>query len=187
VKVTPTTLLKRAARALSAAVLLATAAAAVPPAPDQAGVVRGSLAEIRGLRRVALLVSRTQTVDARDPALVAVEHYERAAAGTAIRPHVGGHRAAARLVNKYIRKYRSMTAVPSVAEADFVLVFNVLRVRGSFIPAEPYIFGKLFVVARAPGPGQPPRVVWESKGNDARLDDAVGDFLKALKAARGER
>jgi len=169
----------------AAAAVLAAAAGGVA-APEGAGVVRGSLADIRGLRRVALLVTRTQTVDARDPALAAVKHYERAVAGAAARPHASGHRAVARQLNKYIRKYRSMTAVPSAAEADFVIVFNVLRVRGSFIPDEPYIFGKLFVV-RAPAPGQRPRVVWESKGHDARLDDAVSSFIKELKATRGER
>jgi len=175
-------------RALAAAALLAAFVAADGAgAADDAAVARGSLADIRSLRRVALLVTRTRTVDARDPARVAVEHYERAAAGEPTRPHAGGHRAVARQLNKYIRKYRSMTAVPSAAEADFVIIFNVLRVRGSFIPNEPYIFGKLFVVARPPAPGQPPRLVWESRGHDARLDDAVNGFIKALKAARGER
>ena len=177
---------KHAARALAAAAVLALTASAHGRAPDEEGVGRGSLADIRALRRVALIVSSSPTVDARDPARVAVEHYERAVAGSATRPHAGGHRALARRLNKYIRKYRSITAVPSAAEADFVIVFNVLRVRGSFIPDEPYIFGKLFVV-RAPAPGQRPRVVWESKGHDARLDDAVSSFIKELKATRGER
>lgn len=175
-----------AARALVTVGLLAAVAAAGQRAP--AGEVsRGPLSDVRALRRVALLVSRTQTVDARDPAQIAVEQYGRALAGSGPRTHAPAYRAVARRLNKYIRKYRSMTAVQSAAEADFVIVFNVLRVRGSFIPDEPYIFGKLFVVARAPDPARPPRVVWESEGYESRLEDAVGDFLKALRAARGER
>jgi len=178
-----------AARALVAAALLASAGAAARGlgGPEQPGVRRGTLAEIRGFKRVALLVIRTQTVDARDPARVAVETYRRALSDAPPRLHVSGHRAAARRLNKYIRKYRSISAVKSADEADFVIIIHVTRVRGSFIPAEPYVFGKLFVIARASGADRRPPVLWESKGHDSRIDDALGDFLKALKTARGEK
>jgi hypothetical protein len=176
-----------AARALVVASLLALFCAAATGAPEGAEVRRGSVADLRESRHVALLVIRTRTVDARDPALVAVETYSKAVEGVGAGPHSAGHRAIARQLNKYIRKYRSLGAVKRVAEADFVIVFNVLRVRGSFIPDEPYIFGKLFVVARGTPNDPRPSVVWESKGNESRVDKAVGDFLKALRAARGER
>lgn len=179
--------LSAAARALCAASLLALAAAGVPRAAVEAEVRRGTLADLKGGRRVALIVTRGQTVDARDPALVAAETYEKAAGGEAVRPHVAGHRAVARQFNKYIRKYRSATLVKSAAEADFVLIFNVLRVRGSFIPDEPYIFGKLFVVARGTPADPRPTLVWESKGHESRIDKALGEFIKALRKARGER
>jgi hypothetical protein len=185
------------ARALVTASLLALACAAAAGASGarrqegearrQEELRRGSVADLRDRRRAALLVVRTQTVDARDPAIVAVELYRQAAGGMGARPHVAGHRAVARQLNKYIRKHRSLTAVKSAAEADFVLVFNVLRVRGSFIPDEPYIFGKLFVIARGTQADPRPSVVWESKGYESRIDKALGDFLKALRAVRGER
>lgn len=175
------------ARLLAGVALLACLAAPGAGAAGQADEPRGSLAEIRERRRVFLLVSRTQTVDVRDPAHAAVTGYLRMLAGEPPRSHAGGHRAVARRLNKYINKYRSMSAVESPAEADFVVVFNVMRTRRSFIPEEPYVFGKLFVIARATGPGARPRVVWESEGFESRVDDAVDDFLKALKSLRGEK
>jgi hypothetical protein len=180
-----------AARSLLAASLLLLARAGSPAqeaaqAPP-ADAPRGSLADISQRRRVALLVTRTRTVDARGPTVVAVESYRQAVEGAVPPAHPAGHHAAARRLNKYIRKYRSMSAVRTYAQADFVLVFNVLRVRSSFIPDEPYIFGKLYVIARGSAADPRPRIVWESKGHESRVDSAVGDFLKALKAARGEK
>jgi hypothetical protein len=172
------------ARRLAAAALLTLAAACAASAQT---VLRGHISELRERRRVALLVSRTQTVDAREPARSALDGYRRALDGTPPRPHAAAHRGVARRVNKYIREYRSLTAVETVAEADFVIIFNVLRVRRSFVPDEPYVFGQLFVIARPTGNGAPPLIVWESEDNDGSLDDAVNDFLKALKDVRGER
>jgi hypothetical protein len=169
--------------ALAFAALLALAHAA----PAQTTAQRGHISEIKGRRRVALLVSRAQTVDARDPARAALEGYRRALAGSPPRPHAAGHRAAAHQLNKYIRKYGSMTAVETIEEADFVVIFNVLRARRSFVPDEPYIYGQLFVIARPEADGAPHRIVWESEGNDTSLDNAIGDFLKALRAVRGEK
>jgi len=173
------------ARALAAAALFALPAAL--HAPAQAPAARGPLSEIKDRRRAALLVSRAHTVDARDPSRAALDSYRRALAGDPPRPHAAGYRSAARGLNKYIRKYRSLSAVDTVGEADFVILFNVLRARRSFIPEEPFVFGKLFVIARPTVAGTPPRVVWESEGDESSVEDALGDFLKALRALRGER
>lgn len=173
------------ARALAAAALLALSA--LLPAAAQTTAGRAPLAEIKDRRRAALIVSRVQTVDARDPSRAVLEGYRRALDGDPPRPHAAGHRAAARRLNRYIRRQRSLSAVESVADSDFVIFFNVVRARRSFMPDEPYVLGKLFVIARPTQAGAPPRIVWESEGEDKSVEDAIGDFLKALMVARGER
>jgi hypothetical protein len=146
---------------------------------------RGSLEGVKGLRRIALLVSRALVVDARDPALVAVEDYRQALAGDPPRQHDAAARRVAEKINKYIRKYRSSTAVESVDEADLVLIFKVTAQRRSAIPSDPFVWGKLFVISL--GPDRTPRVVWESEGDSTSPEDATGDFIKALRTARGEK
>jgi hypothetical protein len=88
-------------------------------------------------------------------------------------------------VNKYIRKYRTATAVEDVADADLVLVYKVTGQRRSAVADDPFLWGKLFVIAL--GPDRAPRVVWESEGDDSNPENATNDFLKALRAARGEK
>ena len=148
-------------------------------------VARGTLEGGKGLRRLALLVSRALVVDARDPALVALEDYRRALAGQAPRQHDAAARRVAEKLNKYIRKYRSSTAVETLSDADLVLVFKVTGQRRSAVPDDPFVWGKLFVIAV--GPDRTPRVVWESEGDDKNPEDATGDFVKALRNARGEK
>ena len=181
----------KALRALLCSALLACgagpprAAARQTPYTRDESVPRGTLAGVKGKRRVALLVSRALVVDARDPALVALEDYRRALDGQAPRQHDAAARRVADKLNKYIRKYRSSTAVENVADADLVLVFKVTGQRRSALPDDPFIWGKLFVIAF--GPGRAPRVVWESEGDDKNPEDATGDFVKALRNARGEK
>ncbi len=169
--------------------LLAGAAApsAAQPRADvrEARVARGSLAEVTGRRNIALLVSRSLVVDAREPALVALEDYRRALAGTPPRQHGAGARLIATRLNKFIRKYRTMTAADTFAEADLVLVFHVTAQRPSVIRNQPYVWGKLFVLAV--GADLSARVVWESEDDDTPPEDAAEDFLKAFRVARGEK
>ena len=148
-------------------------------------VPRGRLEGVKGLRRIALLVSRALVVDARDPALVALEDYRRALDGEPPRQHDAAARRVADKINKYIRKYRSSTAVERLPDADLVLVFKVTGQRRSAIPGDPFVWGKLFVIAL--GADRTPRVVWESEGDDADPEDATGNFIKALRNARGEK
>ena len=150
-----------------------------------ASVPRGTLEDVKGFRRLALLVSRALVVDARDPALVALEDYRRALGGNAPRQHDAAARRVADKINKYIRKYRSSTAVEDLADADLVLVYKVTGQRRSALPDDPFLWGKLFVIAVAPD--RAPRVVWESEGDDKNPEDATGDFIKALRNARGEK
>jgi hypothetical protein len=148
-------------------------------------VVRGSLAEVTGRRTVALLASRPLVVDAREPALLALEDHRRALRGQPPRQHGAGARLIADKLNKYIRKYHMMTAAVQYEEADLVLVFHVTAQRASGIPTEPYVWGKMFVLAV--GADHTARIVWESKDDRTPPEDATEDFLKAFKAARGEK
>ncbi|MDT5268572.1 MAG: hypothetical protein QOH49_758 [Acidobacteriota bacterium] len=181
----------QALRALLCCLLLAGsaglpyAAAGQKPYTRDESVPRGTLEGVKGFRRIALLVSRALVVDARDPALVALEDYRRALDGHAPRQHDAAARRVADKINKYIRKYRTSTAVESLSEADLILVFKVTGQRRSAIPDDPFVWGKLFVIAL--GADHTPRVVWESDGDDANPEDATGNFIKALRTARGEK
>jgi hypothetical protein len=171
-------------------VALVACAAGTCEAQQRAGVergrvVRGSLAEVTGRRRVALLASRPLVVDAREPALGALEDHRRALRGEPPRQHGAGARLIADRINKYIRKYRMMSAARLYEEADLVLVFHVTAQRPSNIARQPYVWGKLFVIAV--GADRASRVVWESEGDSTPPEDATDDFLKAYRAARGEK
>ena len=148
-------------------------------------VPRGPLWEVRGPRRVALLVSKSLVVDAREPALTAIEDIRRALAGSPPRLHVPGARLIADKLNKYIRKYRMMTAAENYAEADLFIVFKVVGQRPSAIPGEPFVWGKMYVIAL--GRDRSARVVWESEADNTPAEDAAEDFLKAYRSARGEK
>jgi hypothetical protein len=165
-------------------------AAAARVAAQRAGgrgaeAVRGRLEDVRGRNRVALLVSKALVLDARDPAATAFEDYARALAGTPPRLHVAGARQIADKLNKYIRKYRMMTAARNYEEADLVIVFKVTGQRPSAVPTDPYVWGKMYVLSV--GADRVPRLVWESKDDTTAPEDATGAFLKALKAVRGEK
>jgi hypothetical protein len=160
-------------------------AAGQKPYTRDESVPRGTLEGVKGLRRIALLVSRALVVDARDPALVALEDYRRALDGAPPRQHDAAARRVADKINKYIRKYRTSTAVDSLSDADLILVFKVTGQRRSAIPDDPFVWGKLFVIAL--GDDRTPRVVWESGGDNTNPEEATGDFIKALRTARGEK
>lgn len=176
----------RAIRALLLLALLAGPAVAQGDGGGgEAAVARGSLEGVQGRRRVVLLVSRSLVVDVRDPALVAVEDYRQALAGDPPRQHNAAARQVAQRLNKYIRKYRTVTAAQGFDDADLVLVFQVMRQHASAIPAQPHVWGKMYVLAV--GPDRVPRIVWESEGDTSSVEGATDDFLKAFRAARGER
>jgi hypothetical protein len=186
--------MKTTHRAVRALLILAALLACVPAGVGQVApgrevrdlrVQRGSLAEVQGRRRVALLASRPLVVDAREPALVALEDHRRALRGEPPRQHRAGARLVADRINKYIRKYHMMTAAVQYEEADLVIVFHVTAQRPSGIPHEPYVWGKMFVIAV--GADRTARIVWESKDDRTPPEDATDDFLKAFKAARGEK
>ena len=145
------------------------------------GSVRGSLSEINGKRRVVLLVARAAVVNAVDPEGAVIESALRGDQEGNKR-HRLAHNAIGEKINKYIRKYRSMTAAEGVADADYILFFNLLEYRR--ILYRPYPYGELYVIVKG-APASPPRIVWKSK-KVQYAGDAAGELIKDLRTARGE-
>lgn len=185
-------------RALAALALLSHAATA-PPARAQEGPPRevttpakaegagestpitvGTLDEIRSKRLVRLVVVRPRTVSASDPTQGVVA---AVTSGAETSPRLRWtHDLIARRLNKYIRKYRSMTAIPPGMEPDYVIVFHLLRYRAVLNGVYPS--GEMYVVSyKAPGP---PRILWRTQ-KEMFEEDATNELLKALKASRGEK
>ena len=143
--------------------------------------VSGSLEEIRGRRRAHLLVMRSNTVDASaDPAQVAVD---------AVRSGMRTERrfrytfaVIGKKLNKYIRDYQVISGVGDPTQADFVIVFNLLRYRR--ILNSIYPEGEMYVVSCNP-PG-PARVLWRTE-KQMLAEDATSKLVKALKEVNGQR
>jgi hypothetical protein len=143
-------------------------------------VAFGTLDEIRGKRLVRLLVVRPRTVSASDPTQGVVA---AVASGADTSPRLRWtHDLIARRLNKYIRKYRSMTAILPGMEPDYVIVFHLLRYRAVLNGVYPS--GDMYVVSyKAPGPA---RILWRTS-KEMFEEDATKELLKALKASRGEK
>ncbi|MBA2646429.1 MAG: hypothetical protein H0U81_06480 [Pyrinomonadaceae bacterium] len=147
-------------------------------------VVTGSLSEVKDKRRVLLLTGRSNTVDVRDAAKTALEAAHRMAANRRARHHLS-YFVIAQKLNKYIRKYKSMAAVEDTAEAEFIIVFNVLEMRRSLGSIYPY--GEMFVITNDPEANGQPRIVWQTEKNLVWAEEAAGQLIKALKTTRGEK
>ena len=50
-----------------------------------------------------------------------------------------------------------------------------------------YPYGEMFVIANDAEGDQPPRIIWRSEKNVVWAEEAAGQLIKALKAARGEK
>jgi hypothetical protein len=154
------------------------------PTPTmQAAHAGGALAELRDKRRALLVVFRSRVVD--------VSNGERAIMEDVLKadPMPKGrnrwvYSELARKLNSYVRKYRSLTAAEGLADADYVIYFNVVEYRRILETTYPY--GELFVIVKgSPEQKKPPRVVWRAN-KVLFAGDAIGDLIKELKAIRGE-
>jgi hypothetical protein len=162
---------------ISLAIILS-CASSLPSQERDSGT--GSLAELRGKQRVWLIVKRGAVLDARSvDASILSEVYRE-----------GSHRTTyprtfnliARKLNKYIKEYKSVSAAPSLSEADFILFFNVLEIRRPL--GTPYAYGELFVILNTK---PKPRILWKTRNSGKFVDDAISDFISELKAVRGEK
>ena len=142
-----------------------------------------SLVEIRDKRRALLVVFRSRVVDASGNERAIIDDVLRADP----RPRGRFRRVytmIGRKLDRYKHKYQSLFPAEGLADADYVIYFNVLEFRK--ILDRPYPYGELFVIVKgSPESAKPPRVVWRS--NKALFaEDAIGNLLKELKAIRGE-
>jgi hypothetical protein len=132
-----------------------------------------SLSEIRDKQSALLVVFKSQVLDANDRERSIIEDVLKA-----------DPEPKAQKLNKYIRKYKSLTAATELADADYVIFFNVVEFRR--ILNTPYPYGELFVIVKgSPDAQQPPHIVWRAK-KMLIAEDAIGNLIKDLKAVRGE-
>ena len=142
-----------------------------------------SLSEVRDKRNALLMVFRSQVLDVGDNDRAIIDDVLKADPEPKGRNRWVYGQIASRL-NKYIRKYRSLTPARELSDADYVIFFNVIEYRRILNTIYPY--GELFVIVKGSQvPQKPPRVVWKAR-KILFAGDAIGDFIKELRAVRGE-
>ena len=171
---------KHNALILLVVIVLATCASVV--AQDDSGGSH-ALVELRDKRRALLVVFRSRVLDAGDNERAVIEDVLKAD------PLPKGrfrwvHSQIARKLDKYMSKYGSTIPAKDLADADYVIYFNVVEFRRILDTVYPY--GELFVIVKgSPEELKPPRVVWRAK-KVLFAEDAIGNLIKELKAVRGE-
>jgi len=142
------------------------------------------LGELLNKRRVLLVVFRSRVVDVS-------ENRERAIIEDVLKadPKPKGrfrwvYNTMAGKLNKYMDQYGSLTAAEGLADAEYVIYFNVVDFRRILDTVYPY--GELFVIVKGePQQLKPPRIVW--RANKVRYaGDVIGDLIKDQKTVRGE-
>ena len=159
--------------------------AAIPqgqPGPISANSDRNSLAEVRAKKRALLLVFRSGVIDSGDNDRAVIEFALKAD------PQSKRYRLTydiiAQRLNRYIIKYKSMSAAAQLGDADYIIFFNLLEYRRILNVTYPY--GELFVIVKGdPSVQQPPRVIWKAK-KVQWAGDAVRDLLKEFRVLRRE-
>ncbi|HEX7174255.1 MAG TPA: hypothetical protein VF240_03070 [Pyrinomonadaceae bacterium] len=178
--------------AFAAALLCALVLCAAAGAPaqstlndDEAGVPRGELSEIRDKRRALLIVNRSYSVDTRGPLRGVVEEVFDKEGRVALR-HEYAHDLVSRRLERYERE-GGLKIVETLEEADFVIVYKVVALHRSFSEDEPFVYGEMFVFLNRTPERPQPVLLWRTKGDHTTPGEAAGDFLKSLKAVRGEK
>jgi len=142
-----------------------------------------SLSEVRDKHSALLVVFKSRVLDAADRERAIIDDVLKAD------PNPKGryrwvYSQLAKKLNKYIHKYKSLSAASELSDADYVIFFNVVEIRSILNTAYPY--GELFVIVKgSPEKLKPPRVVWKAR-KVLFAEDAIGDLIKDLKAIRGE-
>jgi hypothetical protein len=142
-----------------------------------------SLEEVRDKRNALLVVFKSRVLEVGDRERSIIEDVLKA------NPHPSGrnrwvYSQLARKLNKYIRKHKSLNPASQLADADYVIFFNVVEFRR--VLNTPYPFGELFVIVKGePETLKPPRIIWRAR-KMLFAEDAIGDLIKDLKAIRGE-
>lgn len=142
-----------------------------------------SLAEVRDKRNVLLVVFKSRVIDVGDSERAIIDDVLKAD------PEPKGryrwvYSQLAKKLNKYMHKYKSLSAATELSEADYVIFFNVVEFRRILNTIYPY--GELFVIVKgSPEKLKPPRIVWKAR-KVLFAEDAIGDLIKDLKTLRGE-
>lgn len=143
----------------------------------------GTIAELRDKQRAWLVVFKSRVVDAGNTDKSIIEDVLKAEAQPGGRYRYVYNELAHKL-NKYIRKYGSLTSARNLADAEYVIFFNVVEFRRILNGIYPW--GELFVIVKgSPQESKPPRIVWRARKMMVATD-AINDLVKALKALRGE-
>ena len=142
-----------------------------------------ALSEVRDKRSALLVVFKSRVLSINDRERAIIEDVLKADPQPKGRYRWVYGQIASKL-NRYIRKYKSLTAATEMADADYVIFFNVVEFRRILNTIYPY--GELFVIAKgSPETNKPPRVVWRAKKMQF-ADDAISALIKDLKILRGE-
>jgi hypothetical protein len=156
---------------------------AAPPASESRNNHVGTIAELRDKQRAWLVVFRSRVVDVENPERAIIDDVLKGDSQAKGRYRFVYNELAHKL-NKYIRKYGSLRAASDLADAEYVIFFNVVEFRRILNGIYPY--GELFVIVKgSPRESRPPRIVWRAKKMMVGTD-AMGALVKALKQLRGE-
>lgn len=143
----------------------------------------GSLSELRDKQRALLVVFKSRVIDANNDERAIIDDVlkgDRTPRGR----YAWVYNDLAGKLNKYINKHGSMLPARTLADAEYVIFFNVVEFRR--ILNAPYAYGELFVIIKgSPQDQKPPRIVWRAR-KVLVATDAIGDLIKDLKTLRGE-
>ena len=178
--------MRRMSRVLSLVILLMICLA---PAQSQRntfneGAVTGSLYELRDKRRVLLMVRRSSVVDAGSGQAKSIlsEVYEQGVEPRGRFARI--YNALARKLNEYMTRYQSISAARDISEAQFIVLFNLLEYRRPL--GRPYPYGELFIILNDRSNGHEPHIIWKTRKSPLWAEDAIDEFIRDLKATRGE-
>lgn len=143
----------------------------------------GSLSDIQLTDKALLVVLKSSVISADEADRSIIDLVLKADSEPSPR-HRLVYATLAKTLNKYIRKYKSLSAAAHLSEADLVIFFSLIEYRQ--ILNVTYPFGELFIIVKGePNARRPPRIVWKSR-KVLWAGDAINDFLKDLKNTRGE-
>jgi hypothetical protein len=163
--------------------LICFSASAQPTVGETAPPPANSLAEVRNMQYALLVVFKSRVLDLTDREGAIIQDVLKADPKPTGR-YRWVYGLIARKLNKYMRKHKSLSPAFELAQADYVIYFNVVEFRRILYTYYPY--GELFVIIKgSPEKLQPPRVVWRTK-KMLFAEDAIGDLIKDLKILRGE-
>lgn len=142
-----------------------------------------SLSELRNKQRAFLVVFKSRVIDANNDERAIIDDVlkgDRSPRGR----YAWVYNDLAIKLNKYINKHKSMLPASNLADAEYVIFFNVVEFRRILNALYPY--GELFVIVKgSPQEHKPPRIIWRAK-KVLIATDAIGDLIKDLKMLRGE-